>query len=530
MAISNHTLNRIYLHYKDRLEGVKISKIVKISAYDFSFILYSGKQEALIVSLEPLHPYFLVSSSYFSTLKENSLFVVYLKKYFENGKILRVEKVKNDRIIVLTIRKTTNTFQVVTHKLIVELIPHRTNAIIVDENDVILFAMKMSSSPSEERAVIKGLHYLYPESSDKEITEKDTLETLKGKIGVTSYKDILYRIEKEGETLPEILQEILQSQNYYVYKDDILSVPLHSFPSQKIDLEEISEIYERKEREKYKKQRFNQVFHLVDHKLKGLKKKLGNLEKDLAKNEKKRDYVEIGNLLFTHRDLYRKGMERICIEGKEIELNPNLGLNENAESYFRQYRKGKVALIEIRKQREITEERIEFFETIANQLSFATPEDMEDIVLELKNNGYIKETAKKKEKKKERTFSPHFIRYRECRIGFGLSSYQNDFLTFTLAKKEDRFLHIKDFPGAHVVVFSSSPDDEVLLFAGELSLFLSGKESGEVYLSKRGDIRKIPAHIGKVQFDRYTIISLHSIREETKEFLSSLFDGESRRT
>jgi len=530
MAISNHTLNRIYLHYKDRLEGAKISKIVKISAYDFSFILYSGKQEALIVSLEPLHPYFLISSSYFPTLKESNLFVAHLRKYFENGTILRVEKVKNDRILVLTIRKTTNTFQVITHKLIVELIPHRTNAIIVDENDVIVFAMKMSASLSEDRAVMKGLHYLYPESADKEIRENDTLETLKGKIGVTAYKDVLYRIEKEGETLDSILKEILRSQDYYVYKNDILSVPLHSFPSEKIALEEISAIYERKEREKYKKQRFDQVYHLVDHKLKGLKKKLGNLEKDYAKNEKKKEYVEIGNLLFTHRDQYRKGMDRLIVDGRPIDLDPNLDLNGNAEAYFRQYRKGKVALIELRKQQEITRERIDFFENIANQLSFASPEDMEDIMLELKREGYIRDSRRKNEKKKERTFSPHFLTYRGCRIGFGLSSYQNDYLTFTLAKKDDRFLHIKDYPGAHILVFSSSPDEDTLLFAGELSLFLSGKEEGEVYLSKRGDLRKIPSRIGKVQFDRYTVVTIHSIREETKRYLSQFFEEGFRRT
>ena len=62
MAISNFTLERIYNEYKNKLTGVKISKIVKISDYDFSFILYSKKQESLIISLEPLHPYFLISS------------------------------------------------------------------------------------------------------------------------------------------------------------------------------------------------------------------------------------------------------------------------------------------------------------------------------------------------------------------------------------------------------------------------------------------------------------------------------------
>ena len=39
MAISNFTLERIYNEYKNKLTGVKISKIVKISDYDFSYII-----------------------------------------------------------------------------------------------------------------------------------------------------------------------------------------------------------------------------------------------------------------------------------------------------------------------------------------------------------------------------------------------------------------------------------------------------------------------------------------------------------
>ena len=107
MAISNFTLNKIYLHYKNKLEGVKISKIVKISDYDFSFILFSKKQESLIISLEPLHPYFLMSSSYFKTLNETNTFVTTLKKYFENGVIKKVSKIDNDNSKLL-LRKVIN--------------------------------------------------------------------------------------------------------------------------------------------------------------------------------------------------------------------------------------------------------------------------------------------------------------------------------------------------------------------------------------------------------------------------------------
>ena len=107
MAISNHTLNKIYHYYKNKIEGVKISKIVKISDYDFSFILFSKQNESIIFSLEPLHPYFLMSSSYFKSLSETNNFVTYLKKYFENEEQASkvVSATENQEFTVSNIKK-----------------------------------------------------------------------------------------------------------------------------------------------------------------------------------------------------------------------------------------------------------------------------------------------------------------------------------------------------------------------------------------------------------------------------------------
>lgn len=524
MAISNFTLNKIYLHYKNKLEGVKISKIVKISDYDFSFILFSKQNESIIFSLEPLHPYFLMSSSYFKSLSETNNFVTYLKKYFENGVIKEVSKLENDRIIIFEIKKVTQTYQTITNKLILELIPHRTNAIIVDENDIIISAMKYSNSLDEKNLIARGVHYIYPESEDKTITRSDTLETIKNKIGLTLYKDILYRIEN-GENFENILNEILNSNKYYVYKNDILSLKLHSLPCQEITLEDISKLYEQKETQKYKKNHFDLVYHLVKHKLKGLRNKLVNLEKDYQKSLEKSEFVEFGNLLLMSFDKYVKGSKSIEVEGITIPLDEKLNLIENANKYFKQYQKSKKAIEELTKQKELTKEKIDFFEKIENQISFASISDMDDIIYELKLNGYIKEEKKKKSpnKKQEKVFTPHFIEIDGYKIGFGLSSYQNDYLTFSLARKDDYFLHIKDEHGPHVIIFSNNPSEEAILFASELSIYLAKKTQGEVYLCDRKDVKKIPGQIGKVSFNSHQTITLSSIRESSiKLILDSL--------
>lgn len=525
MAISNFTLERIYLNYLDTLTNRKISKIVKISPYDYAFILFSKTQDSLIISLEPLHPYLLISSSYFKTLNESNIFLNNLKKYFENGTIIKFEKLKNDRILIFTIKKITPTYQQITNKLVIELIPHRTNAIILDENDVIITALKMSSSLVEESLIAKGVHYIFKDNEDKQITLNDTLETLKNKIGSSLYKDIVYRIEEENDTLENIIQEILNSKSYYLYNNDILSIPLHSKETRKISLEEISSIYKEKEVEKYKKEHYASLYHLVKHKLKGLRNKVINLNKDLIKNQNKKDYVEYGDLLYMYSSLYKKGMKEIELEGKKIPLDEKLSLSENASHYYKQYQKSKVALIELEKQKNIALEKIDFFEKIENQLTFASLNDMEEISEELKLQGYIKSQNKKKnQKNKDKIYSPHIFEYKNTKIGFGLSSFQNDYLTFSLSNKEDYFLHIKDHHGPHLIIFSSSLDEDVVLFAAELLVYLNSSTCGEVYLAKRKDVKKASGKIGLVNILSYSIITIKNIREESISFFKKLLD------
>ncbi len=522
MAISNFTLNRIYNDYKNELIGVKISKIVKISNYDFAFILFSNKQKSIIFSLTPLHPYFFVSSSFFKTLNETNPFISNLKKYFENGTITNIEKVKNDRILIFEIKKITPTYQTINYKLVVELIPHRTNAIILDQDDIIISALKMSSSLLESKLIARGVKYNILENEDKTINYDDSLISLKNKISTTLYKDIVYRVEKENESLSKIISEILSSNKYYLYHNDIISIPLHSLPSKEIELDKIADIYKQMEDEKYKKEHFNLVFNLVNHKLKGLRNKLVNLEKEYQKNLSKKDYVNLGNLLYQAQDQYHKGLKSIKVMDIEIALDENLNLSENAQKYFKQYQKSKIALINIEKQQEITKDKIEFFEKIESQIKFASLDDMNQIIQELKDTGYIKEDQKKKKKNQNLVYPPHFITIDGYKIGYGLTSYQNDYLTFSLAKKDDYFLHVKDHHGPHVVIFSSSPSKEAILFASEISLYFAKLDAGEVYLCDQKDVKKVPGKIGLVTLNKYTTINIKEIRESTKQALERI--------
>ena len=526
MAISNYTLSRIANLLKQDITNAKISKIVMISNQDYLFFLYSKAQEGLIISLDPINPLVLVSTSYFPVISESKNFVTSLKKYFEGGTIIDFEKLPNDKILIFTIRKMTQNYQIITNKLVINLIPRQTNAIILDNDNRIIDAQRKTSL-DDPYPIYPNMHYTFSKNVDNPINENDTLEDIKKKTIKTVYNEFAYRMEK-GESIKSILDEIKNEENFYVHKQDIVSLKLKSIPESKpISYKEIPNLFLQKEEEKYKKNHYDTIYHVVSHKLKGLRKKMINLEQDYKKAEEKKNYVDIGNLLYVYQEEYVKGMEEIEIEGMKIKLNPTLNLSENASYYFKQYQKSKTALEQIRIQQELTKEKIEYFEKQEIAMKYANPQDMEDIIQELKNDSYLPKdkVGYKNNKKKivQKIYTPRTIYSQDgTKIQFGISSYQNDYLTFTLAKKDNYFLHVKDHPGPHVIIYSNNPSKETILFACEIALFYASLSEGEVYLADKKDVKKIPGKLGKVSMNRYETITLNSIRDSSKDLFSKI--------
>ncbi len=86
-------------------------------------------------------------------------------------------------------------------------------------------------------------------------------------------------------------------------------------------------------------------------------------------------------------------------------------------------------------------------------------------------------------------FSPYRLTYKQLHLSFGKNKQQNHHLTFHLAKKNEIFLHIKDYPGSHIILHQSSFDHDALIFAGQLALYLSKQTSADVTYAKVGSLK-----------------------------------------
>ena len=188
-----------------------------------------------------------------------------------------------------------------------------------------------------------------------------------------------------------------------------------------------------------------------------------------------------------------------------------MSVSMNAQSYFKKYKKCKRALEMAQNEIDNANKLINEYTLILNSWPYYSDEELMDL-----ESIYV---PKKRKKKGEHTaLLPSYILVNKTKIGFGKNNKQNEYLTFKLAKKEDTYLHIKDYHGAHVVIFNNNPTNEELLIASEIALILSNKESGNIIYTKVNNLKKSPT-TGLVTFNTYKEITLNSVRDSTKELL-----------
>ena len=121
---------------------------------------------------------------------------------------------------------------------------------------------------------------------------------------------------------------------------------------------------------------------------------------------------------------------------------------------------------------------------------------------------------KQSQKKKILPIKYGTVIYKGVKILYGKNASSNNELTFKVATKDDWYLHIKDYHGAHVIIKDANPSNEVKLVAAELCLILSNKDAGDVMITNMKNVKKGHA-LGEANLLNYSTITLNNVRSET---------------
>jgi predicted ribosome quality control (RQC) complex YloA/Tae2 family protein len=241
--------------------------------------------------------------------------------------------------------------------------------------------------------------------------------------------------------------------------------------------------YQNKDRAAAMRQKADDLFKIIVSSVERISKKLSIQQADIEKCAKKDRYKEKGDLISSYIYSIKKGdrearLANFYKEGSPTEtvaLDPLLSPSENAQKYYKKYKKAVNAEKYLTEQIKKGKEELEYFDTVLDALTRAeTSADIAQLRNELSDQGYIK----KRNSAARRQKPPAPLEYFSSdgfRILVGRNNVQNDKLTMKTANKHDIWLHTQKIPGSHVIIFTEGKEvpDRTIVEAASLAAWHS---------------------------------------------------------
>ncbi len=530
MPFDGIVTNAVIHELQSKLIGGRINKIYQPTNTELLFTIRNHRMNfTLLISIHPSYARFHLTNTRLQNPEEPPMFCMTLRKYMNGARIEAIEQHGLERIVTIDIQGRDEIGDRIYHQLILEIMGRHSNVVLIEkETKKIVNAMKhIPPSINRYRTVLPGVDYKLPPSQDKlhplEIKPEQLVRKLdfnSGKMDrqivqlVTGFspfiaKELVERThlggQKEYEKQFKKMQEEIKTKAFLpaIYKnrrDDFHVLPVH-YVEEKERYSSVSEMldsfFENKAERDRVVQQVRDLTRLIENELKKNKRKIKIHKKTLQKANQLESYQKYGELLTAHMHLMEKGMEKIKVVDYYDEAQPEITIplqedltpSENAQRYFNRYRKLQTAQKRAQVELKKAKDEVQYLESVLQQLEQAREEDIEEIRLELQEQGYQRQ-RKRGRRKVEKPKPEQFLSSDGTTIYVGRNNNQNEYVTHRLANKEDIWLHTLDIPGSHVVIKSANPSEQTLLEAAQLA----------AYYSKARQSESVPVDYTKVKY------------------------------
>jgi predicted ribosome quality control (RQC) complex YloA/Tae2 family protein len=467
MSLKTDEIAKILSEIKNFLKDGKIQKIYQPSEYSLTLEIWTGNKTLLLyISIEPHLSRIHILTEKYPNPPEPYPFCMFLRKHLTGARIDEISQIQT--------------------------CPEPADSSASPQND---------GGRSNDRVVIMGLSKTIASDGNMENRKYNLIAELTGRM------DNIILTDRNMKTLAAILKKDIKIGNLYPTLSALTAEGAGDTDDAPFNME-IEKRYREIEAERFK----NNLTAGIRQKIKKFERKLEALNSDLEKIERYKEDNVKGELLKANFNLVKKGMEAITLKdyyhqsgdsSLTIELDPSLSPPQNIERYFKRHKKYIRGKVEIAKHIEITKNeiaqlhrKIDEFMSHDNEI----PRFARNDIL-----GKIASPSARNDKKTEKSSPLSFKSIDGLTILVGKNNKQNDELTFKIAKGNDMWLHVRDFPGSHVVIQTGKRKDvprETLLDAANLAICFSKlKSSGRgniVYTFKKYVKKPKGAEAGKV--------------------------------
>ncbi|MCX8743405.1 NFACT family protein [Lactobacillus sp. B3795] len=499
------------------VSGGRVSKINQ--PYDNEIVLTvrsNHENYPILISANPNYARVQVSRIPYVNPHTPTTFTMTLRKHLSGSVLKKVSQIDNDRVMIFHFTTRNEIGDLKEMRLVVEIMARHSNIILVDTQDdmrIIDAIKRIGADKNRYRTILPGDTYITPPNQDMvnpfdENVDYHQIEDLTKEFPNQEVlsSELRKRIQGLGKDTSLYLAQAMHQDGtvkdkfdkFFDHFDNPIptmiehgksnSFNVYPFEDNNIQYDTLSELldnfYETKARLDRVREQGGQLIKVAKSELKKNKNKKKKLEKTLDNTKYADEYRIKGEILTTYLYKIQKGMTKIALpnfydNGNEIDISISNQLtpSENAQKYFKRYQKEKNAVSFVTEQLKKTNDEIDYFENILSQIEIANPSDLDDIKVELKNEGYLKHhnnrNTKSKNKNTKISKPEEFITDKGIHILVGKNNLQNDKLTMKDADKRDTWLHTQKIHGSHVIIKDFNPDDETIETAAMLAAYFS---------------------------------------------------------
>lgn len=484
----------IYHLIKELNHSIQKSRLEKIYQKDessFLCVFYIRKERHhLIIDLDPNH-FGMYLSKHKETYQLGSQFLSTLKKHLEGAILDEITQYASDRVIICNFTVYDFILGPLKKMLIFEAMGKHSNLILVQDGMIIDTFKKMFFETG--RQLLPQATFQFFPTDKKPFDEINYQEIKSSHDLVNQYMGVSPLLANYLIEHPKQLHDISIQPTYIKNSKKSYVFDIFKDEQEKGHVETISELFELNQDEK--KPNYLSQRQFIQKQLKKYEKKRELLHQSLELSEEGLNERHIGDFIYASGlDLNEKHSE-MDVEGKKIHLDATLTLNENAQLHYKNYQKFKRSIKHIESQIEENEALIDLFANLNDFIDLQSEETMKDFEKELMTYGY--KAVKQKVIHKKHQQKPNYLYTEDSFASYavGKNNVQNEFLTHTYANKEDYWFHVKDAPGAHVIVQTKALNEHVIRKASMLAAYFSklkASSSIPVDYTQIRHLKKIP--------------------------------------
>lgn len=541
------------LHFiKEELSKILLGGRVSKISLPFSDMLIlqlrnNGENFRLLFAVNPQSTRLHISEKSFENPMEAPATLMLFRKYLSGTELKNILQPNGDRVLIFEFDGLSELGDKQKLYLYFEATGKHTNLTLVLNDRIIDCLRHISPSMSRLRIMFPGSNFVYPPIQDKmdifafsrEDIEKNydfkeprlskALQNSFCGISNKSLDEICFRLcgEYEGEnfkasneafnSIKSVIEGLSFEPRLYYYKSGDISRVLPYESRLKTDetfekAKSFSHAIELMYHSRDFKDRMNQSALSLIKSLKQARQRAENralnAEENIISDERIEKLRISGELITAYMSKIPKGAKSVKLfnyytgSDDEILLDETKSPQQNAQGYFKQYKKALTAKKLAAEQIEKAREDIRILDEGLYYISIAkTGDEISEVRESLELKGLIRKKSDKRRKKTAESKPLCFELEDGTRIFVGKNSYQNERL-LKQAGSDDLWLHAKDVPGSHVIIRGEQNEFSVN-FALMLAAFYSKAEgrSVDVDYTKRCYVKKISgAGEGRVSF------------------------------